>query len=102
MDSGVNRDLGTLNRTLLIFIDGLGWGAPTALTNPQHAYGGEVFRLPAAAAAADAPVPAFGGGWARPLDAVLGVPGIPQSATGQTGLSAATAWRYRRRRVGRG
>jgi len=86
MHPGVNRGMGTLNRTILIFIDGLGWGPPAPLTNPQHAYGGEVFRLPAAASAAEAPVPVFGGGWARPIDAVLGVPGIPQSATGQTTL----------------
>jgi hypothetical protein len=72
--------------TILIFIDGLGWGPPDPATNPQHTYGGQVFRLPASAPALDAPVPAFGGGWARPLDAVLGVPGIPQSATGQTTL----------------
>ena len=29
-----------------------------------------------------------GGGWARPIDAVLGVEGVPQSATGQTTLLA--------------
>jgi hypothetical protein len=75
-----------LPTTILIFIDGLGWGPPDGATNPQHAYGGELFRLPPAALAADLPAPAFGGGWARPLDAVLGVPGIPQSATGQTTL----------------
>ena len=72
--------------TVLIFIDGLGWGPPDPATNPQRAYGGEVFRLPDAAMASAAPVPAFGGGWARAIDAVLGVPGIPQSATGQTTL----------------
>lgn len=72
--------------TILIFIDGLGWGPPEARTNPQHAYGGEFFRLPDPAGAASAPTPVAGGGWARPLDAVLGVPGIPQSATGQTTL----------------
>lgn len=72
--------------TILIFIDGLGWGLPDAAGNPQHAYGGDVFRLPDAAVAASAPVAATGGGWARPIDAVLGVPGTPQSATGQTTL----------------
>lgn len=72
--------------TVLIFIDGLGWGPPDPVSNPQHTYGGRVFRLPDPAAALEAPVPAFGGGWARPLDAVLGVPGVPQSATGQTTL----------------
>lgn len=72
--------------TILIFIDGLGWGPPDRATNPQHTYGGQVFRLPDPVPALEAPVPAFGGGWARPLDAVLGVSGIPQSATGQTTL----------------
>lgn len=72
--------------TILIFIDGLGWGPPDPATNPQHTYGGRIFRLPDPAPALRAAVPVFGGGWARPLDAVLGVPGIPQSATGQTTL----------------
>ncbi|MBK7047045.1 MAG: hypothetical protein IPH48_11160 [bacterium] len=72
--------------TILIFIDGLGWGPCDPATNPQHAYGGEVFRFGEAAAALAAPTPAYGGGWARAIDAVLGVPGIPQSATGQTTL----------------
>ena len=72
--------------TILIFIDGLGWGVPDRHVNPQHAYGGEVFRLPDAQAALAGAVPAFGGGWARAIDAVLGVPGTPQSATGQTTL----------------
>jgi 2,3-bisphosphoglycerate-independent phosphoglycerate mutase len=72
--------------TILIFIDGLGWGAVDPATNPQHAYGGEVFRLPAVADALPAPVAVAGGGWGRAIDAVLGVPGVPQSATGQTTL----------------
>ncbi|MBK9471586.1 MAG: hypothetical protein IPO18_04795 [bacterium] len=72
--------------TILIFIDGIGWGPCDSATNPQHAYGGEVFRFGEAVTAVAAPVPTFGGGWARAIDAVLGVPGIPQSATGQTTL----------------
>ncbi len=71
-------------RTLLIFIDGLGWGPPEPATNPQYTYGGEVFRLPDGGQGNSAP--AGGGGWCRPIDAVLGVPGVPQSATGQTTL----------------
>lgn len=72
--------------TILIFVDGLGWGPVDPAVNPQHAYGGEVFRFGAAAEALAAPVPAWGGGRARAIDAVLGVPGVPQSATGQTTL----------------
>jgi len=74
---------------LLVFIDGLGWGGADPDVNPQHAYGGDLLRLPAGGAAAsptDAPVPMPRGGWARPIDAVLGVDGVPQSATGQTTL----------------
>ncbi len=73
-------------RTILFFIDGFGWGGDDPAVNPQHAYGGDLLRLPPVAAAADGPVPLPRGGWARPIDAVLGVPGVPQSATGQTTL----------------
>jgi hypothetical protein len=72
-------------RTILVFIDGLGWGDPDPTTNPQHSYGGAVFRLPERSARVQA---VHGGGWARPIDAVLGVEGVPQSATGQTTLLA--------------
>ena len=72
-------------RTILVFIDGLGWGEPDPAVNPQYAYGGDFFRLPAHK---DAVCEMPGGGWARPIDAVLGVAGVPQSATGQTTLLA--------------
>ncbi len=72
-------------RTILVFIDGLGWGEPDPAVNPMHAYGGDFFRLPARE---DATCEMPGGGWARPIDAVLGVAGVPQSATGQTTLLA--------------
>lgn len=71
-------------RVLLVFVDGLGWGGPDPARNPCLTYGGELFRLPSPPA--EGAVPAVWGGWARPLDAVLGVPGLPQSATGQTTL----------------
>ena len=71
-------------RTFLVFIDGLGWGPPDPATNPQYTYGGELFRLPVSASGEAVSV--AGGGWARPIDAVLDVPGVPQSATGQTTL----------------
>ncbi|MGD9547919.1 MAG: alkaline phosphatase family protein [Candidatus Krumholzibacteriia bacterium] len=73
-----------MKKTLLIFIDGLGWGPADSVTNPCHAYGGQCFRFPDPAP--DGPVPVFRSGWARPIDAVLGVDGVPQSATGQTTL----------------
>ncbi|MFH2052481.1 MAG: alkaline phosphatase family protein [bacterium] len=73
-----------MKKTLLIFIDGLGWGPADPATNPCHAYGGRYFRFPDPVP--DGPVPAPCGGWARPIDAVLGVDGVPQSATGQTTL----------------
>jgi len=70
-------------KTILLFIDGLGWGPADSQTNPQYSYGGQYFRLPAIA---EAPVSIAGGGSAVPVDAVLGVDGVPQSATGQTTL----------------
>ena len=71
-------------RTFLVFIDGIGWGQPDPATNPQYSYGGQLLRLPVAEG--EKPIAIAGGGWARPIDAVLGVPGVPQSATGQTTL----------------
>ncbi len=73
-------------RTILLFIDGFGWGGDDPAVNPQHAYGGRLLRLPPLAAAAAGPVPVAMGGFARPIDAVLGIDGLPQSASGQTTL----------------
>jgi len=72
-------------RTILLFIDGVGWGEPDPEVNPQYAYGGDYFRLPTHG---DFVHEMPRGGWARPIDAVLGVAGVPQSATGQTTLLA--------------
>ncbi len=72
-------------RTILVFIDGLGWGKPDSVVNPQYAYGGDIFRLPSGEEVIHQ---VSGGGWARPIDAVLKVEGVPQSATGQTTLLA--------------
>ena len=71
-------------RTFLLFIDGLGWGERDPALNAQITYGGPLFQLPEVGG--DGPVPIAAAGWARPLDAVLGVAGMPQSATGQTTL----------------
>lgn len=70
-------------KTILLFIDGLGWGPPDPATNPQYSYGGMFFRMPVFS---EEPVALPGRGFAVPIDAVLGVEGVPQSATGQTTL----------------
>lgn len=71
-------------RTILLFVDGLGWGKDDPSINPQHVYDGQLFKLPPNVAGQTVPLAA--GGYARPIDAILGVGGVPQSATGQTTL----------------
>jgi len=71
-------------RTILLFIDGLGIGRPDPTLNPQFAYGGELLRLQVGGNQHSRPWPI--GGRLLPIDAVLGVEGVPQSATGQTTL----------------
>jgi 2,3-bisphosphoglycerate-independent phosphoglycerate mutase len=62
-----------MNRVLLVFVDGLGFGSRDAVVNPLARPETASFsRLLAAEA--------------QPIDACLGVPGAPQSATGQTAL----------------
>jgi len=77
-------------RIALLFVDGLGWGPADPAANPCWSYGGSLLRWPAPPDAAPEPggepVAIDGGGWAVPLDACLGIPGLPQSATGQTTL----------------
>lgn len=67
----------------LLFVDGLGWGPAAPEVNPCWSYGGQLLRWPEYHGQ---PVGAPGDGWVVPLDACLGVPGLPQSATGQTTL----------------
>jgi hypothetical protein len=74
---------GQPHHVVLVFVDGLGWGEPDPSINPCHAYGGDIFRLPSLPTE---PVDTTSGGWAGPIDPILGVAGIPQSATGQTTL----------------
>jgi 2,3-bisphosphoglycerate-independent phosphoglycerate mutase len=57
---------------VLIFVDGLGVG--NSKSNPTLTYDGTLFNLQETSAR-----------W-KPIDATLSVPGIPQSATGQTSL----------------
>ncbi len=84
----------TPRRIVLFFIDGLGWGPADDVANPTQTYGGELFRLPEPPADGQ-PQRLVSGAWARPIDACLGVAGLPQSATGQTtmltGVNAAAA-----------
>lgn len=61
-------------RALLIFVDGLGWESGDPANDPCRDYGGALFDFARTDAAC------------RPLDACLGVDGLPQSATGQTSL----------------
>ena len=61
------------DRVVLIFVDGLGVG-DGGRDDPTRTYGGDLFDWSRSGAA-----------W-RPIDALLGISGIPQSATGQTSL----------------
>jgi len=78
----------TTPRLLLLFFDGVGIGEPDPRTNPflradlpvlSHALGGSLPTL-------EHPDPVGPSGRAFPLDACLGVSGIPQSGTGQVTL----------------
>ena len=73
-----------MQKLLLFFIDGLGLGADDPINNPMRdlfsdLMGGE--RL----IKREAPL-FFPNGVLVPTDALIGVPGIPQSATGQTSI----------------
>jgi hypothetical protein len=74
--------------TLLLFVDGVGVGIDDAVDNP---FASREIRHLAPLSGRD---PADGASF-RPLDATLGVSGLPQSATGQTtlfsGINAAKA-----------
>lgn len=66
---------------LLVFVDGVGAGRDDPAVNPLAARPGLLTRF------ADGSGPALPhGGRARLVDATLGVPGRPQSATGQTAI----------------
>jgi 2,3-bisphosphoglycerate-independent phosphoglycerate mutase len=80
---------------LFIFVDGLGWGLPDPAINPLATPGGALsFLGPILGGPAGPPRPgetvtvSFGNktGLAGAADACLGLPGLPQSATGQTTL----------------
>src|SRR5512143_1794803 len=80
------QDSSPLRRYLLLFVDGVGL-APASADNPLA-----TVPMPALAAALGGPLTAEAVGrrgaglLLAALDAALGVPGLPQSATGQTAL----------------
>jgi len=69
---------------LLFFIDGIGVGLDDPAVNPLASDDRPVLRLTRGASprSSSAGAPAFAAG----IDASLGVPGLPQSATGQTAI----------------
>lgn len=72
---------------LFVFLDGVGLGAPDPATNPFVA-AATPFLCELLGGPLDRTRPPLESGDTlfRPLDATLGVPGLPQSATGQTAL----------------
>ncbi|MBI4538602.1 MAG: alkaline phosphatase family protein [Gemmatimonadetes bacterium] len=75
-------------RALLIFLDGVGIGPPDPDVNPFLRAGLGALRslLGDAIPTLAEPRVAGAAAFSVPLDAVLGVPGVPQSGTGQTAL----------------
>jgi hypothetical protein len=71
------------SRFLFIFLDGVGIGIPDASRNP-YAKAGSRFFPQGLALGERVALP--GGGQLKAIDACLGVPGVPQSATGQSAL----------------
>lgn len=70
-------------KVLLLFIDGLGVGKRDEQVNPLAAFNGEILSF-FDGDSRGKPLPQ--GGFGFSLDAHLGVPGLPQSATGQTAI----------------
>jgi 2,3-bisphosphoglycerate-independent phosphoglycerate mutase len=77
-----------VGRVLMLFLDGVGIGVRDPSVNPLFAA-----RLPALRSILGGDLPSLrrrsitsGSGTVLPLDATLGVPGLPQSGTGQTSL----------------
>jgi 2,3-bisphosphoglycerate-independent phosphoglycerate mutase len=74
-----------MNSTLLIFIDGLGLGSFDPASNPLARFTPRVLNC-----FTDHLGPFPRGGLCLPTDVQLGIPGIPQSATGQATLFTGT------------
>jgi len=71
------------HRALFFFIDGLGLGPDDPAVNPLA---NDALRYLGLTQAHTGVCPLPRGGWVKGIDACLGVPGLPQSATGQTAL----------------
>ncbi len=79
----------TVRRVVLWFVDGLGLGPPDAAHNPLFAARTPTFTSLLGGPLCAGSLPAENGCTAAvPLDATLGVPGRPQSGTGQVALLA--------------
>jgi hypothetical protein len=70
-----------VHKVILVFIDGIGIGARDEKSNPLACFNGKILRF-----FRNKEVELPDGGICIPTDACMGVPGIPQSATGQTAL----------------
>ena len=77
-----------MGRVLMLFLDGVGIGVKDPSVNPLFSA-----RMPALRSLFGGELPSLGrrrirsgAGFVLPLDATLGVPGLPQSGTGQTSL----------------
>ena len=75
-------------KLLLFFIDGIGLGLDDVVANPIR----DLFSgvMPGAGLVEQESARFFKGGVLIPTDAVMGVPGVPQSATGQTSIFTGT------------
>lgn len=77
-----------MNRVLFLFLDGVGLGPDDVEVNPLAAADMPFLRELLAGSPLVSGIAPFDGPWAslRSIDAGLGVPGTPQSATGQAAL----------------
>ncbi len=75
-------------KLLLFFIDGIGLGLDDGEANPIR----DLFSgvMPGTRLVEQESAQFFKGGVLIPTDAVMGVPGVPQSATGQTSIFTGT------------
>ncbi len=76
-----------MTKTLLIFLDGVGIGEEDREKNPFFRYGFRTFEiLFGAIPSVKNPVLKKGNKFIFPIDATLGIEGLPQSGTGQTAI----------------
>jgi len=76
-----------LNRVILLFIDGVGIGKRDSESNPFFRYNFKTFTdLFGAVPSLDNPIIEIRNGFIFPVDARMGVEGLPQSGTGQTSI----------------